>query len=84
MKLLAEIRERDIDPNREQLPDEAHTNYREAAKFILFDDEGNIALIHYPPKENYPGDSYYLPGGGVEAGERIEDALHREAREETG
>ena len=27
---------------------------------------------------------YSLPGGGVELGERLEDALHREVQEETG
>ena len=84
MKFLGEIREKDIDPIREQLPDKAHINYREAAKVVLFDDDGNIALIHYPPKENYPGDAYYIPGGGLEAGESVEEALRREAREETG
>ncbi len=84
MNLIAQIREKDVDPSREQLPDEAHINYREAAKVVLFDNENNIALIHYPNKPDYPGDSYYIPGGGVEAGETIEDALRRESLEETG
>lgn len=84
MKLLATIREKDIDPGRENLPDDAHLKYRKAAKVVLFDGDGNIALNHYPPHEGYLEDEYYMPGGGVDEGETIIEALHREALEETG
>jgi len=83
MSLIAEIREKDVDLKREQLPDEAHINYRQAVRVVVFDANNNIALIHYVPSPEFPGDCYYLPGGGVEE-ETIEEALHREALEEVG
>ena len=40
---------------------------------------GNVLLLN----TTHTG-TYSLPGGGIEVGERIEDALKREVREETG
>ncbi len=45
----------------------------------MINGDGRIALL-YVSSDNY----YKLPGGGVEPGETIEDALHREVMEETG
>ena len=47
--------------------------------YALLKHEGRALLIR-----NRNGGKYYLPGGGVEVGEHIQDALHREMREETG
>ncbi len=55
------------------------TAIRQAARAVVLDSRGNIALL-YVATDNY----YKLPGGGVEAGETIEDALHREVMEEAG
>jgi 8-oxo-dGTP diphosphatase len=45
-------------------------------------DEDRILLVERsrPPLAGY----WSLPGGAVETGERLEDALHREVAEETG
>ncbi|MEK7135985.1 MAG: NUDIX domain-containing protein [Patescibacteria group bacterium] len=83
MNLISEIRQKDIDPSWEQLPDEAHINYRESAKAVLFDQDDNIALVYYPPIEGFFG-GYYLPGGGLEEGETILETFYRETLEETG
>ncbi|MGR9048074.1 NUDIX domain-containing protein [Halobacillus faecis] len=53
------------------------TNKRLAVRGILFQ-EGKVLLVN-----SSLGD-YKLPGGGVEDGERDEDALIREVEEETG
>lgn len=46
---------------------------------VILDDEGRVLLI----KENYGKRRYGLPGGALEPGETPEDAVVREAREET-
>ena len=48
---------------------------------LIYDDKGNILLV-----KNRKGDSFYwgLPGGAVEDGETLEQAVVREVIEETG
>ena len=46
---------------------------------LIFDDEGRILLGH-----RRDVDWWNLPGGGMEAGETVDEALCREVREETG
>jgi len=46
---------------------------------LIFDDEGGILLGH-----RRDVDWWNLPGGGMEAGETVDEALCREVREETG
>lgn len=52
---------------------------REAARAVLTDAAGRIALMHV-----IGGDYYKLPGGGIDEGEEVQDALSRELLEETG
>lgn len=47
--------------------------------FALIFDEGRILLGH-----RHDIDWWNLPGGGMEAGETVDEALRREVREETG
>ena len=57
-------------------PDQVYTP-RPSAHVVLFDQHGRIFVVRHATK-------YFLPGGGVEGGESVEDALHREIREEIG
>jgi ADP-ribose pyrophosphatase YjhB (NUDIX family) len=53
---------------------------RRVAAAVIFDSEGRVLLV----KENDDRRRWSLPGGAVEAGESDEDAVVREAAEETG
>lgn len=78
MKLLKEIRDKDIDPgNAWGLRDGYVT--RHAARAVVFDDEGRIALLYVTRKGHHK-----IPGGGIEPGEDVLVALRREIAEEIG
>ncbi|AUH44941.1 DNA mismatch repair protein MutT [Streptomyces sp. CMB-StM0423] len=50
---------------------------------VLADPAGRVLLLHRPPSD-FLGDLWELPSGGVENGETLLDAVHREVAEETG
>lgn len=52
---------------------------RRAARAVLHNSYGQVAVMYFSTNG-----SYKLPGGGIDEGEEIIDALHREVREETG
>ncbi len=78
MKLIRTITEQDFhrQTNSSTWP---MLKERLGARAVMINDNSEIALMHVS-NWNY----YKLPGGGVEEGESLEEALRRELHEETG
>lgn len=75
MRLVKEIF--DSTPGSDYL--ESDYRIRKAARAIVLNKSQKMALLHVST------DGYYkLPGGGIEQGENIQQALQREIREEAG
>jgi 8-oxo-dGTP diphosphatase len=75
MILLKTIRDTDIGAD---FPAPPEYRERQAARAVLFEKEGRVAIINVTNK-NY----HKLPGGGIDPGENAEKALKREVLEET-
>ena len=68
------------DTNRElSIADRENYYQRRAARAIVTDEDGAVALL-YAKTRNY----YKLPGGGIDEGEDVPQALAREIMEEIG
>ena len=77
MKKILSVSDKDIFPDFEDGENIAY-ELRVAVKILVFDNENKIALIGRSNKY------FLLPGGGVEAGESLEEACRREIKEEVG
>lgn len=75
MKLLRNITNQDIDPNSETI-DTSSFKRREATRAVVINDREEVYLLHISSQG-----CHKLPGGGIEEGEGLRDALARELLE---
>lgn len=76
-KCIAKFRDSDFSFPEDK--DEDNFEYRDAARAVLIDENYRVALIDATNRGYYK-----LPGGGIDDGELIEEALKREVLEEAG
>lgn len=55
-----------------------------AAHAVIADRRGRLLLLHRPATSEYNPGRWEFPGGRINLGEGVRDALVREVREETG
>lgn len=77
MKLIKEIYDKENLGNAEK--DTSEYSDRLSTRGILLNNQGQIAMIHFKHS-----DLYMLPGGKIDSGEKPEDTIIRETKEETG
>lgn len=78
MDILTKIVDKDVVPNY-QVSDSKHSKKRQAARNVLVDEEGNVAVVF-----DGHANVYKIPGGGIDPGEDVGTALKRENLEEAG
>ena len=78
MKLLLTLKDNEF-------PYEGYDHVRDISRGIVYNDEGEIALIHVVADDIFGHrDLYETPGGGKEKGETNLEAFKREIKEEIG
>lgn len=78
MKSLLTITDQDINSNAPKV-DSSNFSTRHAARGIVIDGSDNIYLLHLTTQKTHK-----LPGGGIDEGEKPEQAMIRECLEEIG
>ena len=78
MKIIRELRDIDV-IGKEVKKQKKDYSLRAAARAVVLDSKKNVAILSVPRFGIHK-----IPGGGIEKGEDIKNALYREILEETG
>lgn len=79
MQLLKEFTEKDLKISKQGIDFGMSYKVRQAARAVAIDKNGNLPIL-FDAEHNI----HKIPGGGVDRGETISQALKREVKEESG